>query len=120
MDYKSDNRLRSDYNSDKFSTSNRDNYDDALKQREKNFIERHRSQLLNARLAEKNDNKWVASRGRIQTLNENIKLRKANYDTYTHSMNIEKTLYNRERHRTLLLGITNAAAIAGCIAMWWP
>lgn len=106
------------YDDSKFNTSDRDSYDDSVVEREKGIMARHIAQLENAREAEDKDSTWVEDRGTIQELNENIRIRKANYDTYMNAMNVEKELYNRERHRTLLLGIANVAALGGCVAMW--
>lgn len=119
-DNNDDYRSRAEYVEDKFSEDNRDHRDEAIRQRERRIITRHEEQLASAREAENNDTEWVRHRGKIQSLEDNIKVRQANYDTYMNSMNIEKTLYNRERHRTLLLGIANVAALAGCVAMWSP
>lgn len=102
----------------KMSSSNRDRYDEAIKNRETNFLKRHRRQLREARVAEENDRTWTTDRNELKNLNTQIDIRKSNYDTYMNSMNIEKTLYNRERHRTLLLGVANVFALAGCVAMW--
>ena len=51
-------------------------------------------------------------------LNDNIRLRRKNFDTYKNAMEVEKTLYNRERHITLLLGVSNFLALSGCLYVW--
>jgi hypothetical protein len=112
------NQTQNHYSVGEVGSDDRDKYDENVATREKDFRIRHVDQLEAAAEAEASDQNWVEDRQTIQQLNENIRIRKSNYDTYMNAMNVEKELYNRERHRTLLLGIANVAALGGCVAMW--
>lgn len=119
MEYEyTDEQMQSHYDDAQFEKNERDMYDGHVATRERRFRTRHVDQLAKAKEAEDSDLHWVEDRATIQQLNENIRIRKSNYDTYMNAMNVEKELYNRERHRTLLLGIANVAALGGCVAMW--
>ena len=65
-----------------------------------------------------NDDNWNKDKNAIDQLNQNIKNRKHSYNTYKQSLDNEKKLYNKERHKTLLLSIANIIALGGCIYVW--
>lgn len=66
------------------------------------------------------DNQNAASQNkyRVIELNKSIQNRRANYNTYKNQIEMQKELYNREKNKTLVLGISTAAALIGCIVVW--
>uniref|UniRef100_A0A6C0L0C5 Uncharacterized protein n=1 Tax=viral metagenome TaxID=1070528 RepID=A0A6C0L0C5_9ZZZZ len=96
----------------------RDDYDDQTKEIRTGFFQRHKQQLDNAKKAENVDRDWIEDKNRVIQLNQKIHQRRKNFDTYKNSIEVEKILYNRERHYTILLGIANALAIGGCAYVW--
>tara|TARA_Y100000389_G_scaffold21763_1_gene18686 strand:+ start:931 stop:1347 length:417 start_codon:yes stop_codon:yes gene_type:complete len=102
----------------KSSGLSRDQYDTNMRSRQNQLAQRHVNQLEEAADAERSDENWLADKKRVAQLNQEIRTREKNYDTYSNSIEVEKTLYNRERHRTFLLATANVFAVAGCIYMW--
>ncbi len=96
----------------------RDDYDLRHKDIRTGFFNRHSAQLDEAGSAENVDRDWIEDKNRVIELNQKIRQRRKNFDTYQNSIEVEKTLYNRERHYTILLGIANALALGGCVYVW--
>lgn len=99
-------------------TDKRDTYDDNMKVLETRIDDRHEMQGKDASVAQLTDDGWKGNRRMVNDLNTSIQERRKNYDTYKHAIEVEKTLYNRERHRTVLLSIANALALSGCLYVW--
>jgi len=119
--YTEDNTRNASYYRDNESIENRHNRDQFDLDQEaiqRNFAERHSSQLKNAENAEDVDDGWIQDKNKVIDLNRDIRVRRKNFDTYKNAIEVEKTLYNRERHTTILLGCMNAAAIGGCLYVW--
>ena len=119
--YTEDNTRNASYYRDNESIENRHNRDQFDLDQEaiqRNFAERHSSQLKNAENAEDVDDGWIQDKNKVIELNRDIRVRRKNFDTYKNAIEVEKTLYNRERHTTILLGCMNAAAIGGCLYVW--
>ena len=119
--YTEDNTRNASYYRDNESIENRHNRDQFDLDQEaiqRNFAERHSSQLKNAENAEDVDDGWIQDKNKVIDLNRDIRVRRKNFDTYKNAIEGEKTLYNRERHTTILLGCMNAAAIGGCLYVW--
>ena len=96
----------------------RDDYDETMDKKAKSFKARHDISLTNAQIAEEIDADWIKDKDAVRQLNMNIRDRQHNHATYKNSLETEKQLFNRERHRTLLLSIANIFALSGCIFMW--
>ena len=119
--YTEDNTRNASYYRDNESTENRhnrDKFDEEQKTIQTGFATRHSSQLRNAQVAEGVDENWIEDKNKVIDLNRDIRVRRKNFDTYKNAIEVEKTLYNRERHTTILLGCMNAAAIGGCLYVW--
>ena len=119
--YTEDNTRNASYYRDNESIENRHNRDQFDLDQEaiqRNFAERHSSQLKNAENAEDVDDGWIQDKNKVIDLNRDIRVRRKNFDTYKNAIEVEKTLYNRERHTTILLGCMNAAAIGGRLYVW--
>ena len=119
--YTEDNTRNASYYRDNESIENRHNRDQFDLDQEsiqRNFAERHSSQLDTAVAAEGVDGEWIEDKNKVIELNRDIRVRRKNFDTYKNAIEVEKTLYNRERHTTILLGCMNAAAIGGCLYVW--
>ena len=97
---------------------NRDVYDTKAQGLQDTLHTRHREQLGEAQNAEGVDSEWIEDKNRVIELNNDIRARRKNFDTYKNAIEIEKTLYNRERHNTVLLGFANAIALGGCLYVW--
>ena len=97
---------------------NRDEFDKKLQTLNTTLHERHRDQLGEARSAEGVDSEWIEDKNRVIELNNDIRARRKNFDTYKNAIEIEKTIYIRERHNTVLLGLVNAIALGGCLYVW--
>ena len=96
----------------------RDQYDDIRQETRNQFEDRHKDQIDQSILVEETDSKWINDKDAVRQLNENIRLRRQNYDTYLNSVNVERNLYNRERNKTIYLACANVLALGGCIFMW--
>ena len=96
----------------------RDQYDDIRQETRNQFEDRHKDQIDQSIIVEETDSKWINDKDAVRQLNENIRLRRQNYDTYLNSVNVEKNLYNRERNKTIYLACANVLALGGCIFMW--
>jgi len=68
------------------------------------------------------DNQNAASENkyRVIELNKSIQDRRANYNTYKNQIEMQKELYNKERIKTIVLGVSTAFALLGCIRVWQP
>ena len=66
-----------------------------------------------------NDKEWQADKNAIAQLDEGIMRRRLNYNTYKEGVESEQHLYNRERNKTIALGITNTLVVGACIYMWF-
>ena len=97
---------------------NRDEFDEKQMAIQTQFANRHSNQLNDAVAAEGVDEEWIEDKNKVIELNRDIRVRRKNFDTYKNAIEVEKTLYNRERHTTILLGCMNAAAIGGCLYVW--
>jgi hypothetical protein len=84
----------------------------------KDLIRRHTVQIDGAIDTEETDGEWMQDKNEIESLKNELKQRIHNRDTYQASVLHEKTLYERERHYTIILGIGNVIALGGCIYMW--
>ena len=116
MTYSDDDR-----NADRYNISGiekRDEFDEEQRKIQRQFGRRHASQLAEAGVAEGVDGEWIEDKNKVIELNRDIRVRRKNFDTYKNAIEVEKTLYNRERHTTILLGCMNAAAIGGCLYVW--
>lgn len=116
MTYSNENRNAGRYNLR--GIEKRDEFDDEQKAIQSQFASRHSSQLGKASAAEGVDGEWIEDKNKVIELNRDIRIRRKNFDTYKNAIEVEKTLYNRERHTTILLGCMNAAAIGGCLYVW--
>ena len=96
----------------------RDKYDIHISELEQNIETRSTEQEEAAGDAQGTDLGWQDNKIIVNDLNTSIQERRKNYDTYKHAIEVEKTLYNRERHRTVLLSIANALALSGCLYVW--
>tara|TARA_B100001564_G_C20567896_1_gene636869 strand:- start:379 stop:768 length:390 start_codon:yes stop_codon:yes gene_type:complete len=119
-EYVSENRTARHYrdHESNSNTNNRDIFDSDQMEIQKLFAQRHSTQLDKAVDAEVVDGEWIADKSKVIELNRDIRVRRKNFDTYKNAIEVEKTLYNRERHTTILLGCMNAAAIGGCLYVW--
>ena len=97
---------------------NRELYDERAEELQKTLYNRHTDQLSEAKKTEGIDSEWIEDKNRVIELNKDIRVRRKNFDTYKNAIEIEKTLYNRERHNTMLLGFANAIALGGCLYVW--
>ena len=127
MPYQEEARNRSHYDNSKYDLDGegrqlynmpRDDYDTDMNNRETMFKERHAAQISQAQNTENIDNNWIKHKDAVRQLNLKIRQITDNYNTYKKSLEAEQVLYNRERHRTLLLSIANIFALSGCIFMW--
>lgn len=120
MTYTETGRNQSHYAADNgaYNTDGRDQYDKNMYERQRNFSERHEDQIEKAVTAEDNDSNWVLYKNQVEKLNDNIRIRQSNYDTYMNALKVEKQLFNREQTRTIILGTANVVALAGAIYMW--
>ena len=116
MTYSDENRNADRYNLR--GIEKRDEFDDEQMTIQQQFASRHSSQLDKAVAAENVDGEWIEDKNKVIELNRDIRVRRKNFDTYKNAIEVEKTLYNRERHTTILLGCMNAAAIGGCLYVW--
>ena len=116
MTYSDENRNADRYNLR--GIDKRDEFDEEQKTIQTEFGRRHSSQLEKAVAAEGVDGEWIEDKNKVIELNRDIRVRRKNFDTYKNAIEVEKTLYNRERHTTILLGCMNAAAIGGCLYVW--
>ena len=113
-----DTTRNANYYRDHESNSNRDVFDSDQKGIQNEFASRHSKQRIKAVEAEVVDEGWIGDKKKVIELNRDIRVRRKNFDTYKNAIEVEKTLYNRERHTTILLGCMNAAAIGGCLYVW--
>tara|TARA_B100001094_G_scaffold15979_1_gene13736 strand:+ start:3542 stop:3943 length:402 start_codon:yes stop_codon:yes gene_type:complete len=127
MPYQDEVRNRSHYDNSKYDLSQdgeqlynvgRDDYDNDMNTRDNMFRNRHASQISQAQNVEHDDKTWVKHKDAVRQLNLNIRQRTDNYNTYKKALEAEQVLYNRERHKTLLLSVANVFALTGCIFMW--
>lgn len=119
-EYVSENRTARYYrdHDSNSNTNNRDDFDSDQKGIQNEFASRHSKQRIKAVEAEGVDEGWIGDKKKVIDLNRDIRVRRKNFDTYKNAIEVEKTLYNRERHTTILLGCMNAAAIGGCLYVW--
>ena len=73
---------------------NRDLYDEKAEELQKTLYNRHTSQLSEAQQAEGVDAEWIEDKNRVIELNQDIRVKRKNFDTYKNAIEIEKTLYN--------------------------
>lgn len=120
MTYTETGRNQSHYDADNgdYNTGGRDQYDKNMYERQRGFSERHEDQIKKAVIAEENDGDWVLYKNQVEKLNDNIRIRQSNYDTYMNALKVEKQLFNREQTRTIILGTANVVTLAGAIYMW--
>ena len=119
-EYGSENRRASYYRDHQSNNNltNRDDFDLDQMEIQNEFASRHSNQRKAAVEAEVVDEGWIGDKKKVIDLNRDIRVRRKNFDTYKNAIEVEKTLYNRERHTTILLGCMNAAAIGGCLYVW--
>ena len=127
MPYQDEVRNRSHYDNSKYDLSQegvqlyempRDAYDSNMSERDTMFRNRHGAQISQAQNVEQHDKTWIKHKDAVRQLNLNIRQRTDNYNTYKKALETEQVLYNRERHKTLLLSVANVFALTGCIFMW--
>ena len=127
MPYQDEVRNRSHYDNSNYDLSQegeqlyempRDDYDSNMNARDNMFRDRHSAQISQAQNVEQYDKTWIKHKDAVRQLNLNIRQRTDNYNTYKKALETEQVLYNRERHKTLLLSFANVFALTGCIFMW--
>lgn len=79
---------------------------------------RHKSQIYDSGIAEGTDGDWMASKKQVIRLTNSLDKRRQNHGTYQKSIETNKMLYNRERHKTFILGAINLVALGGCAFIW--
>lgn len=79
---------------------------------------RHSTQIDDSKRAEETDNYWMGEKSQVIKLTNELKKRRQNYSTYKKSIETSAVLYNRERHKTLMLGVANLLALGGCAYVW--
>lgn len=80
--------------------------------------DKHNDTLELGDKAEKMDKKWMRDKGHVLRLNDTLNKKQQYYNTYLQSIESSKMLYNRERHKTMMLGIFNVIMLVGVGLMW--
>tara|TARA_Y100000389_G_scaffold205112_1_gene263366 strand:+ start:9729 stop:10097 length:369 start_codon:yes stop_codon:yes gene_type:complete len=80
--------------------------------------DRHSSQVSSSSQIESNDQMWMNDKNDAVRLTNLIDQKKINYDTYSKAIETSNMLYNRERHRTLVMIIVVILALIGCGVVW--
>lgn len=79
---------------------------------------RHATQLDYSTQVEERDGAWMKDKKKVIRLTDALDKRKQNHSTYKKSIETNKVLYNRERHRTMILSAVNLLALGGCAYIW--
>ena len=96
----------------------RDQIDHITRTKFLRFHNRHETQQGDADTAENTDKEWESDKNAINDLNKGIAQRRQNFRTYTDAIYAEETLYNKERRKTVYLGMANIVGLAACLYMW--
>ena len=79
---------------------------------------RHQGQVDDSEVAEVTDQEWMSEKKNVIKLTNELEKRRRNYSTYKKSIETSAVLYNRERHKTFVLGVANVIAFCGCAYVW--
>ena len=101
----------------KHSKRNESNFEDNVDE----LDQRHADQLVYSKEVEDRDDGnegWMKDKKKVIRLTDALDKRKQNHSTYKKSIETNKVLYNRERHRTMILSAVNLLALGGCAYIW--
>ena len=104
--------------STEYFTLKRDHTDHIARMKRLSFDKRHDKQQDIADIVDTTDQEWLADKNAVDDLNKGIMYRRQNYKTYKDAIYAEEVLYNKERHRTIFLGMANVVALAACVYVW--